>query len=178
MSRLLDLVAGHRLHEKQLLPVCVTYSSKSSGLEIIPKYGINQKTTHSNLCSSTRISWVPIGAQKLYNLNYRISQFLLHFLWQIKSWHVTSTSVHQIGFVSVEHNVAFRALIGKCIWKMFWFDMISQISLVVCFEIDTNSTIFWAISILSHVLIEILKLLKVAYENSMFRKSLCFYCGS
>ena len=41
MSRFLDLVAGQRPHEKQLLPVCDTYSSKSSGLEIIPKWGIS-----------------------------------------------------------------------------------------------------------------------------------------
>ena len=48
--------------------------------------------------------------------------------------HMSSASVHQISFVRVEYNFAFRTLISKCILKMFRFNMIPQISCVVCFE--------------------------------------------
>ena len=71
---------------------------------------------------------------------------------------VISLLVVQICFVSSKGHGTFWALIGKSTWKMFWFNMVPQISLNVRGKVVTKTTTFCSSLISSHKLIKVLKL--------------------
>ena len=68
------------------------------------------------------------------------------------------------GLVGVQNNVALRTLIGECVREMSSLNMVSQVSWVVGFKTETQSTAFGPIGTPSDILIKIFKLVDGSYK--------------
>ena len=68
------------------------------------------------------------------------------------------------GLVCIQYNIALRTLIGKCVREMSSLNVVSQISWVVGFKTETQSTTFRPVGTSSNILIEIFELEDRSYK--------------
>ena len=71
-----------------------------------------------------------------------------------------------VSLVCIEDKIAVRARIFERVWEMFRLNVTSQVSIVIRFEVRTYSTIFGAMLIYSHVLVEVLYALERSWQRA------------
>lgn len=77
---------------------------------------------------------------------------------------MSSIFVVKKGLVCIQYNIALRTLIGKCVREMSSLNVVSQISWVVGFKTETQSTTFRPVGTSSNILIEIFELEDRSYK--------------
>ena len=73
-----------------------------------------------------------------------------------------------ITFVGGQYHTTVGALIGKTVWEMFGFNMVSQVSQVICAEGVTQTAASASILIVSNISIKILKLANTTLNNKEY----------
>ena len=109
----------------------------------------------------TRLCNIPIKIFRLHDLTLK-QKSILAFISISRL--MNSIFVVKKSLIGIQNNITLWTLIGKCVGEMSSLNVISQISWMVWFKIETQSTTLWSIGASSNILIKIFKLVDGSYK--------------